>query len=188
MKSYVDIYLFADTNHTQLRNLLLVLVGSFTLALLAQISIPLPFSPVPITAQSLGVLVIGALYGRNKACATVGLYLLQGAAGLPVFAQGMGTLAVFMGPTGGYLIGFFFAAMAMGYLSEQGLDRKLTHALLLFFIGHLIIFSIGLLGLSLYVPTSKLLALGFYPFALGLMIKTVLASLIVTGIWKKSAS
>ncbi len=93
----------------------LVLGGSLFVALMARISIPLPFSPVPITGQTLAVLLAGALPGSARGALSLGLYLFWGLLGLPVFAGGTGGLARLAGPTGGYLVGFIFAAWITGF-------------------------------------------------------------------------
>lgn len=100
----------------------LVVAGSLLVALLAQVSIPLPFTPVPVTGQTLGVLLVGGALGSRLGAASLALYLGEGAIGLPVFAGGVGGLPV--GPTGGYLVGFVLMAYVVGYLAERGWDRS----------------------------------------------------------------
>ncbi len=106
------------------RDVLLVFVSSIFIALMAQVRIPLPFTPVPITGQTFAVLLIGAALGSERGAASLLVYLAEGAAGLPAFAGGTSGLAVLVGPTGGYLIGFVFAAYIIGRLAESGLDRR----------------------------------------------------------------
>ncbi|MFN3337582.1 MAG: biotin transporter BioY, partial [Thermomicrobium sp.] len=93
-----------------LANVTLVVAGSLATALAARVSIPLPFTPVPITGQTFAVLLVGAVLGSRRGAASMALYVVQGLAGLPVFAGGKAGLAVLLGPTGGYLVGFIAAA------------------------------------------------------------------------------
>src|SRR4051794_6282406 len=121
--------LWPNRDAAALRGLLLMVVGSLLLTASAKAQVPM--WPVPMTMQSFAVLVIGMAYGPRLAFATVGLYLLEGAAGLSVFAgtpeRGIG-LSYMAGPTGGYLIGFLVSAVAMGWLAERGWDRSILWA------------------------------------------------------------
>ena len=162
----------------------LCFLGALSLALFAQISFTLPFTPVPVTAQSLGVLLIGAAFGAKRAFSTTCLYIVFGLIGLPVFSAGTSGLATLSGVTGGYLLGFIFAATGMGYLGDRARDRSLLSAFGCFIIGHAIIFLIGMAWLSFYVPANKILALGFTPFVPGMIFKTVAAALIMPSLWK----
>src|SRR5512143_1882057 len=112
----------------RVRDVLLVVGSSLFVAALAQIRIPLPFTPVPVTGQTLAVLVVGAALGARKGAASLLLYLLAGFAGLPVFSGGSAGGAVILGPTGGYLIGFIVAAYLIGVLSARGMDRRIHTA------------------------------------------------------------
>ena len=114
--------LFPKTNRL-VRDALLVLGGSLLVAAFAQIRIVLPFTPVPLTGQTLAVLLVGAALGKNHASISMLLYLGMGIVGMPVFAGGAQGLAYLSGATGGYLIGFVAAAYIIGWLAEQGLDR-----------------------------------------------------------------
>src|SRR5688572_32831277 len=107
--TYIDI-LRPESISRSAYNVMLVAVGSLFIAACAQLAIPLPFTPVPITGQSFAVLLIGIFFGSRLGAATVLAYLAEGASGLPFFAEGTGGLAVFAGPTGGYLIGVVFAS------------------------------------------------------------------------------
>jgi biotin transport system substrate-specific component len=107
----------------------LIITGSLLVAVMAQISIPLPPSPVPITGQTFAVLIVGAVLGSKRGAASLALYLAQGALGLPVFAEFKSGLVTLFGPTGGYLFGFVVAAYVVGLLAERGLDRNWRTAL-----------------------------------------------------------
>lgn len=169
-------------NNALFRNVVLVLLGTVLLALSAKTQVP--FYPVPMTMQTFVVLVLGATYGWRLAGATVLVYLLEGAVGLPVFSTGAG-LAYLAGPTGGYLIGFLFAAMAVGALAERGFDRKASSALTMFFVGELVIFSFGLVYLASFVGVDKVIMAGLYPFIPGEALKLGLAVALVPLIWRK---
>lgn len=156
----------------------LALLGSILLWASAKISVP--FWPVPMTLQTGAVMLIGAAYGSRLGLATVVLYLLEGALGLPVFegtpAKGIG-LAYLLGPTGGYLIGFAIAAAIVGRLAESGFDRnpvKLFGAML---VADLVVFSLGLLWLGSLIGWDKpILTYGLYPFVLGDVLKLAIAA------------
>lgn len=161
-----------------------VVFGVSLLTASSYISFKIPFSIVPITGQTFAVLVLGSMYGGKRALITVASYLTLGGMGLGVFAGGAGGIAQLFGPTGGYLIGFLFAAFAMGYISERyKWDRDLKKSLLLYFIGHKIIFFFGVAWLSRFVGLEKAIQLGFIPFIAGEVVKTTLASLFSKTIW-----
>lgn len=162
----------------------LILGGSFLIALLAQLQVVLPFSPVPITGQTLGVLLVGALLGRWKGAMTVMAYLLEGISGLPVFAGAAAGPAVMAGPTGGYLMGFVVAAYVTGALAEQGWDRKTWSAFLMMTIGTAVILLSGAAWLMHLVPDGQVLNLGVIPFLPGALVKISLATLLLPAGWK----
>jgi biotin transport system substrate-specific component len=168
------------------KNTVLVITGSLFLALMAQLSVPLPFSPVPITGQTLGVLLVGALLGSWRGASAVGLYLLEGAMGFPVFAGGSFGFMILMGPTGGYLMGFVLGAWVIGFLCEKKWDRNIKTALAAFILGQTIIFALGLFWLSFFVGTKSVLLFGFWPFLPGAVYKTFLATFILPTAWKFS--
>ena len=134
----------------------------------------MPFSPVPITGQTLVVLLIGALLGKNRGTAAVGLYLAQGAAGLPVFAGGKSGLITLFGPTGGYLIGFTAAAYVVGILMELRYNKSLLYTGFSLLVGNLIIYTFGLFWLTKFVGESQALQLGLFPFLVGDLLKILL--------------
>ncbi|MCS6908286.1 MAG: biotin transporter BioY [Anaerolineales bacterium] len=162
----------------------LVLAGSWLIALAAQVSIPLPFSPVPITGQTFAVLLVGALLGRRLAGLSVAAYLAQGLAGLPVFAGGTSGLARLLGPTGGYLVGFLAAAYLVGYLAERGWTLQVGKTLLAMILGNVLIYLCGVSYLALFLGFEKALTAGLYPFLVGDAIKILLATLLLPLGWK----
>lgn len=172
------------THINLLYNLTLVVGASVFVALSAQVAIPLPFTPVPVTAQTLAVLLIGAVLGSARGALAILTYLAEGTARLPVFAGGKAGLAWLAGPTGGYLIGFVVAAFVTGYLAERKWDRNILTSFLAMLMGNVIIFIFGLLILQSYVGVDKVLALGFYPFILGDMVKLALATILLPVGWK----
>lgn len=167
-----------------LRNVLLVVGGSLATALAAQLAVPLPFSPVPLTGQTLAVLLVGMTLGARRGFASLALYLAEGAAGLPVFAGGAAGPAVLIGPTAGYLIAFPFAAALTGALAERGWDRNPFTTIAAMLLGSVVIFAGGLAGLSRFVPPEGLLAAGLLPFIPGDLVKTVLAAVTVPVAWR----
>lgn len=161
-----------------------VLLGSLLVAALAQVRVPLPFTPVPITGQTFAVLLVGATMGAHRGTASLLLYLAGGLIGLPIFAGGASGFSQLAGPTGGYLVGFVVAAFLVGRLAERGLDRNPRRAWLVFLAGEAVIYIIGLPWLARFVGFQDLLALGFYPFLLGDGIKLVAAALALPAAWK----
>jgi biotin transport system substrate-specific component len=156
----------------------------------AQISIPLPFTPVPFTLQPMLVLLGAAALGSRLGASSQILYLALGIAGMPVFAaspvlpQGLGRL---LGPTGGYLISYPLAAFATGYLAERGLDRRYFTSVLAMGAGLAIIFSSGVLWLAFGVPHAGLstaIATGLVPFLPADILKLFLAAWVLPATWK----
>lgn len=167
-----------------LRDALLVVGASFVTAVAAQIAIPLPFSPVPLTGQTFAVLLSGAVLGARRAFLAQVLYLLEGMAGLPFFAGGAAGAGILLGPTGGYLLAFPPAALVTGALARAGWDRRFTTMLAAMLLGSVVIFGFGLAGLSRFVPTNRLLSLGLLPFLPGDLVKATLAAIAVPGVWR----
>jgi len=162
----------------------LVIGGSFLIALFAQLKVLLPFSPIPVTAQTFAVLMIGALYGANRGSLSALAYIIEGALGLPIFAFGGGFVEL-LGPTGGYLIGFIPAAYLTGYLAQKGWDRRIGTTILAMIFGNIIIYTFGLVWLSRLIGISKsILSVGLYPFIAGDLVKIVLAAAVLPAGWK----
>ena len=136
----------ADGFSAVARAVILVALGTALLALSAKINLPLPY--VPMTLQTLVVLMIGAAYGWRLGSATVIAYLAEGAIGLPVFAGPVGGLAPLLGPTAGYLAGFVAAAFITGWLSERGWDRSVPRLFVAMGLGHIVILAAGFAWLA----------------------------------------
>jgi biotin transport system substrate-specific component len=165
-------------------NIALVLAFSLIIALSAQIAIPLPFSPVPVTMQTLTVLLTGLLLGSRLGALTLVAYLAEGVAGLPVFAFGTSGIAVLLGPTGGYLIGFVAAAGLVGFLAERGWDRRRSTTLLAMVLGNLAIYAFGVVWLGYYLTSlSQAIKVGVVPFLAGDAIKIALAVAVLPSAW-----
>ena len=164
-----------DDRISWMRSLLLVIGGSFLIALFARISIPLPFSPVPIALQGHICLLLGALLGSRKGSLAVLAYIAQGAMGLPVFALGKAGIAVLLGPTGGYLMGYLAATWVTGYLIERSVSKSLRGAMVAMTLGNLVIYLCGLSQLALFVGVQRVFFLGMLPFLIGDGLKLILA-------------
>ena len=163
----------------------LVLGASLVIALSAQVAIQLPFSPVPITGQTMAVLLVGALLGSRRGALAVLAYIAEGLAGLPVFAGGAAGLTRLFGPTGGYLVGFVAAAFLVGWLAERGWDRRFGTTLAAMTLGNLAIYGVGAVWLAVFVGgVSRAWSLGVVPFLPGDAIKIVLAAVLLPGGWK----
>lgn len=166
-------------------NLTLVIIGSLSIGLSAQLAIQLPFSPIPVTAQTLAVLIIGTLFGARLGSLCVITYITEATAGLPAFALGRAGLPVLFGPTGGYLIGFIFAAYITGWLAEKGWDRRVGTTILAMVLGNMAIYTFGLLWLAFLTGINKaVFAVGLYPFIVGDCLKILLAAIALPSAWK----
>ena len=168
-----------DTNRW-VRNSVLVVGGSLLLWITAKAQIP--FWPVPMTMQTFAVLLLGAAYGWRLGGAAVLLYLAEGAVGLPVFTKG-GGFAYLLGPTGGYLVGFLFAAIVVGWLAQRGWDRSAVTTVAAMLIGELIIFGLGVAWLAHLIGIDKAIAAGVTPFLWGEAVKIALATALLPATW-----
>ena len=175
----------SSTKAGALRAAVLMVLGTVALWLSAKIQVPL--IPVPITMQTLVVLVIGVAYGWKLGGATMLLYLAEGAVGLPVFAgnwsEGGGVHHLY-GPTAGYLIGFAVAAAICGGLAERGWDRSLLKAGAAMVIGNLVIYALGLIWLAIQIGVADALKYGLLPFLVGDALKIVLGACLLPGTWR----
>jgi biotin transport system substrate-specific component len=166
-----------------------VVVASLLLTLSAKVEVP--FYPVPLSLQTFVVLGLGFALGSRLAGAAVLLYLIEGAAGLPVFAgtpeKGIG-LAYLMGPTGGYLVGFAVAAFLCGLLAERGWGRNILSTLAGMVAGNIVIYALGLFWLGTLLGWDKpILDWGLYPFLLGDALKIALAAALLPAAWTFAA-
>ena len=168
-----------------LRDGLLILGFSLFLALCAQIAFPLPFTPVPVTLQTLAVLLTGAALGSRRGGLAMIVYLIEGAAGLPVFENGTGGLVHLLGVTGGYLWAFPVAAFVVGLLCERGLDRRILTSAFAMLPGTLIIYAIGVswLAIVLHISFVQALSFGLVPFIPGDLLKLVIAAALLPIAW-----
>ncbi len=162
----------------------LVAAGSLTVALAAQVAVPLPFTPVPLTMQPFAVLLVGALLGSRRGALAMLAYLAEGAAGLPVFAGGSGGVSRILGPTGGYLMGFVPAAFVTGLLAERGWDRRFLTTWAAMALGSACLFVCGLGWLAQFTGPSRVIELGLLPFVVGDVMKQILAALLLPGAWR----
>jgi len=160
---------------------LAMIAGSALLAISAKVQVP--FWPVPMTMQTLAILVIGMVYGSRLGAATVLLYLAEGFAGLPVFAGAVAGPAYFMGPTAGYLVGFVASVWLVGWMAEHGWDRSLFRCMAAMAIGHGLVFVFGVGWLSTLLGLQKALALGLYPFWAATLLKTLLGVAVMQAAW-----
>ncbi len=167
-------------------SILLVVAAAAVTAVAAQWRIILPFTPVPITGQTFAVLLTGAALGMRLGAAGQLLYLAVGALGAPVFSEAQGGMDVVSGATGGYLIGFVFAAGLIGWMAERRQDRTFSKMFTAFISGSAVIYFFGVIGLvaATGMSTSEAIANGVVPFVLGDVIKAAAAGLILPGAWK----
>jgi biotin transport system substrate-specific component len=161
----------------------IAVLGSIFLAVLSQIAVP--FFPVAMTLQTLAVMLIGVTFGFRLATATVVLYIIEGAAGLPVFT-GFANMAVLIAKpyTSGYVAGFLVAAAFMGFMADRGATRSWIGMIATLLIGEVIIFALGIAVLGYLIGFEASLQAGLYPFLLGDALKLVLAALIAKGVLK----
>ena len=160
------------------RNVLLAVAGSLLVAAAAQVNVPM--LPVPMTLQSLAVLMIGAAYGSRLGAATLALYALEGAVGLPVFA---GFKSGVMLASFGYVLGFIAAAYVVGSLAERGWDRSIPKMFLAMLLGAAVLYVPGLIWLSAWIGAGPAIQHGLTPFLLGDLVKASVAALGFPAAW-----
>ena len=176
---------FADDRMLSLfSQIALLLVGSALLAISAQFAFRIPISPVPVTGQTVVVLMIGIAYGSRLGAATVLAYLLEGGMGLPVFANGAAGWPVLIGPTGGYLVGFVSAAFVIGYMAERGAGRGPVSTALAMLVGTAVIYLFGAAWLGQFLGFEKAVAVGVKPFLYGDVLKLIVAAGLMPLAWR----
>jgi len=170
---------------------LLVLGGALFVALFAQISIQLPFTPVPITGQTFAVLLVAAGMGLVHGTLALVLYLAMGIVGIPVFADQQHGWDEVAGATGGYLVGFVLAGLVVGLLAERRWDRSFSSSVSAMLTGNVLVFLVGLVWLSVWLGDNGLpndlnatLENGLYPFVPGEIVKLYLAGALLPGAWR----
>jgi biotin transport system substrate-specific component len=173
----------ASISDQYIRMAVLAVLGSALVAVSAQINVPM--IPVPMTLQTLAVLVVGGAYGSRLGAATLGLYALEGLVGLPVFAEMKAGPAVLAGPTGGYIIGFIFAAGLVGWLAERGWDRNIFKMFAAMVLGAAVLYVPGLAWLHLFTNgLQQTFDWGLGPFIVGDLVKAALGALAFPAAWK----
>jgi biotin transport system substrate-specific component len=165
------------------RDMLLVVGTAGLVGLLAQVSIHLSFTPVPVTGQTLGVLLGTTALGWRRGAAAMALYAVAGLAGVPWFA---GHSSGYVGASFGYVVGFVLCAVVCGWLAERGADRSVVRCVPAMVAGEVVLYAAGVvwLGVTLHVGASRAIALGLTPFVAGDAIKAALAALLLPGAWK----
>jgi len=173
---------------TLVMDIVLIVAGAALVTVLSYIQVPL--WPVPITGQTLGVLLVGSTLGAARGAISMGVYALIGGLGIPVFAPNAdGSLSfgwhVLFGATGGYIVGFVVSAALVGWLAERQWDRKVLKAIVTFVAGSVVVFAIGLpwLAVVLHTDLPTTLQYGLYPFILGGIIKAVIAAGLLPLAW-----
>jgi biotin transport system substrate-specific component len=163
-----------------------VIAGASLVAVCAQISIALPFTPVPVTGQTFAVVLVGAALGPLAGAASLGLYLLAGIAGAPVYAHGAQGWAVVNSASGGYLVGFILAALLTGGLAARRWDRRFSSATGAMLAGNVVIYLVALpwLAWKLHTNLERTLELGLYPFIVGDLLKLYLAAALLPAAWR----
>jgi biotin transport system substrate-specific component len=162
------------------RQVALVVGASLLVAVCARITIPLPFTPVPLTVQNFGVLLVGLTLGSRRGFAALALYLAEGAVGLPVFSLGMGGIGHILGVTGGYLLVYPFVAALAGFIFEQG-KKTFVRAAIAGLLAEILLFAGGLSWLYFWTHSlAKAAYFGLYWFVAAEVIKIMLAAAIAT--------
>lgn len=171
---------------SRVREVALVAAGVAVMALLAQVVVPVPGSPVPITGQTLGLVLVATTLGPARSVTVMGLYVAAALVGLPFYSEAGGGYEVVVGATGGYVLGFLPAAYLIGRAARLGADRHFVKALPLFVAGQLVVFAVGVpwLALTTGMDAAAAVAAGFTPFLLGGAVKALVAAAVVPGIWR----
>lgn len=165
-------------------DIVLVAAGAGLTALAAQLYVPL--WPVPITMQTLAVLLVGSTLGATRGALSMVLYLLLGLVGLPVFSEAASGAGVLFGASGGYIVGFILSAALTGWLAQRDWDKKYLGAALSFLAGTVVTFAIGLpwLAVALHADLAQTLEWGLYPFIIGGIVKAAIAAAVIPSTWR----
>ncbi|HPS55640.1 MAG TPA: biotin transporter BioY [Sedimentisphaerales bacterium] len=183
--TYADLLVPCEKKKALVVNAAVVIGASWLLALSAQVSFYVPFSVVPVTAQTFAVLMIAAMLGSGRGSFAVLTYIAQGAMGLPVFAMGKAGAWVLFGPTGGYLVGFAAAAMIVGRLAEMGWDRSVLKTAAAMTLGTLAIYTFGVFWLTVLTGSlQSALVAGLYPFIAACVFEVIAAVAVLPAGWK----
>ena len=174
---------FISINNQKL-NAISIILGSLLIAILAQISFYIPFSPVPLTGQTIGVFIIGGILGPKKGVFCILAYLIEGLVGLPVFANMSAGFLVLIGPTAGYLYSFIPAVIMIGYFTNLNTKNKFWINTLICILITFFILCFGTLYLSNFIGFQKAFNAGFYPFIVIGVIKSIISSAIIN-LYKK---
>ena len=168
------------------RNVVLVALGVLFTALLAQVSVPVPGSPVPVTGQTLAVVLTAATLGPARGVSVQVVYILATLVGLPFYSEASGGWDVVVGATGGYVFGFIPAAYLIGLAARHGADRRFRTSVPLFVAGQAVVFAVGVpwLALATGMSAAQALEAGFYPFILGGLVKAAVAAAVLGGAWR----
>jgi biotin transport system substrate-specific component len=194
MSSTATLRVAVAPRSTALTHALFIVGGVGFISAMAQVSIPVPGSPVPVTGQTLAALLVGTTYGARLGFTTFATYILAGIAGAPIFAPSATSanhgIDRVMGATGGYLIGMLLASLLLGYLAERRADQKFLTSYPALLLGEVTIFGFGLLWLhnSLNLTWSATIAAGFTPFIIGEVLKIAIVGTSLPLIWRKIAS
>ena len=179
---------------TALTHALFIVGGIAFISAMAQVSIPVPGSPVPVTGQTLATLLVGTTYGARLGFTTFAGYLFAGIAGAPIFAPSATSanhgIERVLGATGGYLVGMLLASLLVGYLADRKADQKFATSYPAIFLGEIVIFSFGLIWLhnSLSLSWSATIAAGLTPFIVGEILKVAIVGTTLPLVWRKIAT
>jgi biotin transport system substrate-specific component len=171
---------------TLLTDAILVVSGTALVSICAQISVKLPFTPVPITGQTFAVCLVGASLGAVRGAASLTLYFLVGVLGAPVYAHRDHGWDVITSASGGYIVGFVLAAAVTGLLAEHGWDRRFSSAVGAMLTGNVVIYLVGLPWLAVVLNTNleQTLEDGLYPFVPGDLFKLYCAAALLPAAWR----
>ena len=184
LPAVLSIYFSGDANSKKnlLAKIFLAAIGSLFLTISAKVQVP--FYPVPMTMQTLVVLLIGMSYGLSLGAVTISLYIMQGIFGLPVFANG-GGVGYLIGPTGGYIVGFLISSILLGFLANRGWGKTWKTTAIAMILGVCIIFLIGVSWLSVYIGLMPAVLNGFLPFIYADCLKIIIACFVMPTAWAK---